>query len=351
MSELSLDKKIVQFLENTIGNKPDVFPLAGDASSRRYYRLVWQKKSWVLMVSEPFCDSQTFPFLNIQRFWSKQGIAVPEVIASSGNLGTILLEDLGDLTLERKFWECQEGTASIPLYRQAIDELIKIQFKTYFAPDGAKECIAFNTLFDSAKWMWEIDYALEHLVKKYFRIDLSKKELSEVRTAFSKLVKQLDNEPKYICHRDYHSRNLMIHLGKIRVIDFQDARLGPIQYDLVSLVRDSYVQMESSMISELVRYYFDQRAEYKKNQNLEDLSLEKFMEVFKMQSIQRCFKACGSFASFYNQREDSRYLNYLPNTLLNIRKIMTDFDFMKPALKVFDDRGVFESSRSIHLCQ
>jgi aminoglycoside/choline kinase family phosphotransferase len=107
----------------------------------------------------------------------------------------------------------------------------------------------------------------------------------------------------------------MIKHGKVRVIDFQDARLGPIQYDLVSLFKDSYVDLQLHIADNLMKYYLSERA--KVYEPIKDLN--HFDEIYEIQSVQRCFKACGSFASFYVIRKDTRYLKYLNKTLKQVR--------------------------------
>ena len=138
---------------------------------------------------------------------------------------------------------------------------------------------------------------------------------SEIVGIFTKISETLHKEPKYISHRDYHSRNLMIKFDKMCVIDFQDARMGPVQYDLVSLIKDSYVDITDEYGQRILSYYFDRAKDYKKT-----FDRDHFNHIYELQSIQRCFKACGSFASFFHQREDRRYLKYLTPTLKKVIK-------------------------------
>ena len=136
----------------------------------------------------------------------------------------------------------------------------------------------------------------------------------------------------------------MLKFGKARIIDFQDARLGAVQYDLVSLLRDSYVNMDDVMAQQLIGYYLDRRREFTKGTShaLEDPSFEHFMTIFEVQTIQRCFKACGSFASFNNLRSDTRYLKYLPSTLQTVKRSLGSFEEYRPFLRILENHGVFE---------
>jgi aminoglycoside/choline kinase family phosphotransferase len=334
-------KEFSSFLRSAIQDKPyEVFQLAGDASARRYYRVATDTEAWVLMVWEPFKDDGNYPFLSVRDHFAKHGVAVPNVIAKAPDQGLVLLEDLGDLTLERKFWENQSHQTVVPFYRQAIDELIKMHYPSTF---DRNECTAFKMEFDVEKLSWELNYGRDHLLSKLCGIKFSEIEKKELDRIFLKISTTLHEEPKFIAHRDYHSRNVMIKMGKARIIDFQDARLGPVQYDLVSLLRDSYVNMDEPIARELIGYYLDRRKEVRApSGRLEDPSLEKFMRIYEVQTVQRCFKACGSFASFYNLRSDTRYLKYLVPTLQTVKKSLSTFDEYRSFYNLLNDQGVFD---------
>ncbi len=311
-----------------------VFSLAGDASNRRYYRVVHDQHSYVLMRWEPF-DPQSYPFLSVLNHFHKNGVHVPEVVNMSPTEGLVLLEDLGDLTLERRFWETQQTDGSLEFYKMAVDELIKIHFK---ATADKTDCTAFKIQFDTEKLLWEMNYGKDNLLAGVLKFNFTDSLQKEINEVFVDICTKLHEEPKFIAHRDYHSRNLMIKLDKMNVIDFQDARLGPIQYDLVSLFKDSYVDMSDQMASQLTDYYLD-LAKPNLGQNF---SREHFDYIYELQSIQRCFKACGSFASFYNLRQDRRYLKYLSHTLRKVIKSVTVFPEYKVFADILIDSGALE---------
>lgn len=346
-STMVLNENAVQFLTQHFDSPEfQVVPLAGDASSRRYYRIVHQEKSWVLMVWEPFENPETFPFINVQTHLKKHHVHVPDIIQFSKEEGLILLEDLGDLTLERKFWENQNQEVAIPFYKQAIDELIKIHFlATADRPEADSSstswtppCTAFTVAFDTAKLLWEMNYGREHLMEKLNPGSLTKSFEIPLKVIFEDICKKLSDEPRYIAHRDYHSRNLMLKFGKMRVIDFQDARLGPIQYDLVSLLHDSYVNLNDRTRFELLNYYLDAARPHLPK----DFSREHFDRIFKLQIVQRCFKACGSFSSFYNLRKDRRYLKYIEPTINKVSEVLELFPEYKEFHSVLLDSGILE---------
>lgn len=311
-----------------------VFSLAGDASNRRYYRVVLDQNSWVLMRWDPF-DPNNYPFLSVLNHFKKSGVHVPKVVAMSPDEGLLLLEDLGDLTLERKFWENQNQNAAIDFYHMAVDEIVKIH---HVATTKEGPCTAFDIKFDTEKFLWEMNYGADNLISGILNFKMSDAHKKELQRIFIDISSRLDKEPKKIAHRDYHSRNLMIKLDQMNVIDFQDARLGPIQYDLVSLMRDSYVDMTDDMANSLIDYYLEQSKQYLPK----DFSKENFMHIYELQSIQRCFKACGSFASFFHQRQDRRYLKYLPGTLRRVMKAINEFPEYKTFADILIDSGALE---------
>lgn len=317
-----------------------IYQLAGDASARKYYRVIHNDKTYVLMVWEPF-DEKTYPFINVLQHFDYAKVNVPKIVALDAKLGVILLEDLGDLTLERKYWEATEPENTWDFYQKALDEIIKIHTT---ATTGSNPKISFNVAksieFDVAKFMWEMNYAKTHLIEGLLKFKMDDKLSSELDNAFNGFCTRLHQQPKVICHRDYHSRNLMIKLDKVIVIDFQDARMGPIQYDLVSLLKDSYVDISDSYADKMLKYYFE-KTNFVKNTKE---SLEQFNLIYELQSIQRCFKACGSFASFMNTRNDKRYLKHLPGTLKRVVRSLEFFPEYKVLLNVIKDSGTLEKN-------
>ena len=335
-----MDPKIDSFLEEHFHDKNSrVLALAGDASSRKYYRVIRDQESSVLMYWEPF-DKDKYPFLSVLNHFSKNHVHVPEVLHYSEADGLVLLEDLGDLTLERKFWENQSHEMALGYYRMAIDELIKIHFH---CTRDRSPCTAFDIEFDTEKLLWEMKYGLDNLILGVCQFEMSATAKDQLVDLFRSLCDIIAKEPKFIAHRDYHSRNLMIKLDRMRVIDFQDARMGAMQYDLVSLLRDSYVNMSDSMAQALLEDYLDKGREFLPP----GFSREQFDYIYELQTIQRCFKACGSFASFYNQRKDTRYLKYLSNTLRRVLKSVTEFPEYKMFSDVLIDSGSLERKYEI----
>src|SRR5690606_12598966 len=188
-----LDHSILSFIHQVIGTSEfSVEPIAGDASNRRYFRAIYSEDSCVVMLWDPFVDDGNYPFLSVHALFAANKVSVPRVLAKNPALGVILLEDLGDLTLERKFWENQNQELAVPFYKQAIDELIKIHYLA--SADTKKSCTAFKVQFDVEKLMWEMNYGREHLLEKLCGIKLSTSVKSELEAIFIDICTKLDAE-------------------------------------------------------------------------------------------------------------------------------------------------------------
>ena len=336
---------LIEFLEAHYKNSNfKVFQLAGDASARRYFRILQRdpaepkkEETAVLMVWEPFDNVDDYPFLNVLQLFKENNIPVPEVLSVSPEKGLLLLEDLGDLTLERKFWENQDQVQVLGHYHKAIEHLLKIHFSCTSSPSSSS--VAHSIKFDVEKLLWEMNYGKRHLLESFCQLSLGNTAQVTLEKQYLSICETLAEQSKWVCHRDYHSRNLMLKWGELYVIDFQDARLGPLQYDLVSLLKDSYVDLKPEIREQLLLAYYNEA----KNFSAVELdSYEDFQRLYELQSIQRCFKACGSFASFYNNRGDRRYLKYLPRTLKSVRASLELFPQYQDFLNVLADNGLFE---------
>lgn len=334
-----LAPEILKFIAKQIGTQDfECLQLAGDASTRKYYRIVYDNRSRVLMSWEPFQDPDDYPFLNVQRHFAKVDVRVPKVEGLAPELGVVLLEDLGDLTLERKFWENQNQSQALPYYEQAVDEIVKIHFLASKPENPPSVCHKIQ--FDTAKFMWEMNYAREHFLERVGGVQLSDSDQKLLQNEFLDICETLHHLPKFVCHRDYHSRNLMLKLGRIYVIDFQDARLGPVQYDIVSLVHDSYVRLSPESIDHIKKDYVTKAtAAGPKGAIRPD-----FEDMFKLQIVQRCFKACGSFTSFFNMRNDTRYLKYVKHTATLVEDTLDQLGKYKLLRRVLRESGL--SSRN-----
>ena len=141
---------------------------------------------------------------------------------------------------------------------------------------------------------------------------LADAEREALRAEFAAIVRELASEPRVLCHRDYHSRNLMLHDGELYIIDFQDARLGPDTYDLVSLLRDSYVDLPEQTVDELIAYFLALKGR-------RAAAEREFRRRFDVMALQRNLKALGTFGYQTTARRNPVYIQYIPRTLRYVR--------------------------------
>ena len=207
----------------------------------------------------------------------------------------------------------KSGTTVQRLYERAVDELVRIQ--TEGTRKRNSKCIVFGRAFDVPLLMWEFDHFLEYGIPHCAGRAIFPFDRKDIRTEFRKIAVTLARLPKIFTHRDYHSRNLMVHKRKIRVLDFQDALLGAHIYDLASLLRDSYTRLDESLVDSLLAYYRDRM----KGCLGRGDSAQSFRRLFDLMSIQRNLKAVGRFAYIDKVKKNPRFLTYIPQTLGYVR--------------------------------
>jgi len=303
-----------------------VVKLPGDASTRGYYRIWTKDKTYVMMKMENYADQgMNLPFLTLQKHLSMSGIDVPTVLDTDPARGIILLEDLGDVTLLRCLQEVSTPEVERDLYEQVIDSIVDLQLQA--SPrEGSPDLDAFKLRFDHEKLMWEVNFTVEHFYKTYLARNIRDKDLKIITNRFSEFCTALAAQPTVFTHRDFHSRNIMAtpignDENRLVMIDFQDARMGPAQYDLASLLKDSYYQLEDTQVHKLVDYYMVRREALSGTR----LDRDEFWKMFDLMSLQRNFKAIGSFASFMNRRGNPGYLKYIGNTFENVRRTLLKY--------------------------
>ncbi|HEX2340039.1 MAG TPA: phosphotransferase [Vicinamibacterales bacterium] len=286
-----------------------VVPLTGDASDRRYFRiLVPDGPTTVLALHAGPIDYATLPFVNVAELLARMPVPIPAILDHADDLGVLVLEDLGDVTLQ-----AHVGAASvsehIAHYRQAVAILEVLQRRG--AELASPAFLPYGIAFDVEKLGWELDFFAKHFLKAYRGIDLPAAARAALATEFRTIVEELATEPHVLCHRDYHSRNLMLHQGRLYAIDFQDARMGPDTYDLVSLLRDSYVDIPEQTADDLVTHFL----------SLGERTNEAraFRDRFDVMALQRNLKALGTFGYQTTTRGNPVYIQYMPRTLRHVR--------------------------------
>jgi aminoglycoside/choline kinase family phosphotransferase len=288
----SARERIDEFVRRAaLGAATDVVALTPDASTREYFRIPWRGATAVAAVyPEPF-DPEVHPFIDVTRLFEAAKLPVPSILEVDAGRGVIVQEDLGDRQLRRVFETATEDEREAYVER-AVQLIADIQAATQLAYE--RNSIASRLAFDEAKLSWELDYFVEHYFKSYRREQLSHGDEAQLRAELNDVAAELAARPRVLCHRDFHSSNLIVDAGdRLRVIDHQDARMGPASYDLVSLLLDRQTSVPSlAEIRQRRLFFLEERA----SRGLEEIAADDFAREFRLMTVQRCLKACGTFS-------------------------------------------------------
>ena len=289
--------------------KPRVVPLTPDASDRRYFRVLLPDAPNIVLslYAAPF-EVAKLPFVNVATLLEKMPVPIPAVLGHADDLGVLALQDLGDVTLQAHLGAASPAQHAA-LYRQAVSLIATLQRRGQELE--SPEYLPYGISFDVEKLTWELDFFTKHFLEAYRGITLADTERTALREEFAGLVRELAAEPRVLCHRDYHSRNLMMNDGQLYMIDFQDARMGPDTYDLVSLLRDSYVDLTDQTVEDLIAYFLALKG------TPEDAD---FRRRFNVMALQRNLKALGTFGYQTTARRNPVYIQYIPRTLRYVRR-------------------------------
>lgn len=327
LDKARLPEVLVPFVrELTGGGEGSVETMVGDASTRRYHRVRVHggtPASLVIMElpDEPLKSEEAsaggpppeLPFLNIQRYLAAGGIPVPRVYKADMPRGLIALEDLGDRTFESIVKDAAPAQRR-PYYRRAMEHIVELQRLGRRRPDAG--CLAFGRRFDQPLLRWELDHFREWYLEAERGAALNEADRAAMDKAFEWLSGTLAAAPTVLVHRDFQSRNLMVvadHRPELRVIDFQDALLGTEAYDLVALLRDSYVVLSPEELDDLVGEFV----------NLAAISDETgFRRLFLLQTLQRKLKDIGRFVFIDRVRKNPSFLRWIPSTAGYIRQAL-----------------------------
>jgi aminoglycoside/choline kinase family phosphotransferase len=298
-----------------------VVPLTGDASDRRYFRvLIPQEPSQVLAVHPGPIDFEALPFVNVARLLSAMPVPVPRILAHSDALGIIALQDLGDVTLQAHLGAASPAEHAA-LYRQAVTFINTLQRRG--AELASPTYLPYGIAFDVEKLTWELQFFVKHFLEAYRGAVLTEASRAALAKEFAAIAGELAAEPRVLCHRDYHSRNLMLHEGSLYIIDFQDTRMGPDTYDLVSLLRDSYVDFTEAQVEELIAFFLAQRHDPPGGE-------AEFRRRFDLMALQRNIKALGTFGFQTTSRQNTVYIQYIPRTLNYVRANLSRYARFEP---------------------
>ncbi|MBP9674461.1 MAG: phosphotransferase [Bacteriovoracaceae bacterium] len=317
-------------LKDFSGEIKEIVRLAGDASTRRYYRVLGSKYSFVVCLDTPLKDeNEEYFFCTIQSFLKESGIRVPIIYDVDLKKGYLLEEDLSDETLLKRLASIDSLEQEFVLYKESVDILGNLH--KLDVSSSHKKVNLTHKLFDQEKLMAEVDFTLDYFSEKFLKSKWSVEIKQQVRIGFVKIIEELVSYPMVFTHRDFHSRNIMMLKDEMVLIDFQDARLGIPQYDLVSLLEDCYYSIDATNKEKLISYYWNSYAKSFSGQG----SYENFLRLYDLMSIQRVFKALGSFAYIFYHRKDERYLKYMGYGMEKIKHILSsysEFNFLRKTL-------------------
>jgi aminoglycoside/choline kinase family phosphotransferase len=296
--------------------------IAGDASDRKFYRLEGADIGAICMRFpkwEGGYGGDPISWLGMHKALLEMGIPVPAVYEVDEKKACIWTEDFGDdflnccIANDVLDMEDPRSKESLNYYQQALDLLVKAQYPTAHHSSHPAEKLSFDT----TKLLFEMHFFAKHFLNGFLGLNATEEspEWKPVFDDFLKLSQWLNDRERVLCHRDYHVRNVMIVEKTAKWIDFQDARMGPHTYDVVSLVRDSYVKITQKTREMLYNYYFKNMNDARTQQGLTPMSRKDYdIECLHM-GLQRNVKAIGSFGYLATTKGKPGYLSYVQWTL------------------------------------
>jgi len=325
----SASDRLVEYLSAAPGKGPgQITALTPDASTRSYFRVPWKRGTAVAAVYPEAFDAEVHPYLDVTRLFLDANIPVPQIYAIDGARGIIVQEDLGDQQLSR-FYENATEEECEEFKEKAISLIAQIQKATERAQET--DSIASRLAFDEPKLSWELNFFREHYFGSLRGEVLKRSEETELKVELNDLAAELAAVPRVLCHRDFHAANLLVdHKKHLRVIDHQDARMGPASYDLVSLLLDR--QTCAPSLAEL-RHHRLYLLEERGLLGLTAIDPDEFAKEFRLVTVQRGLKAVGTFS--YQSAVRGRAATYqeLINPLLGIVVQATEWLERFPVLR------------------
>lgn len=293
------EQQLRQWLGTELGREFLLAPASDDASFRRYFRVTLDNGSTRVVMDAPPERENTEPFMRISARLAAAGVHVPRVLAADRERGFLLLTDLGD----RQYADALNDDSVDALYGDALDTLMLIQ--------GISDTSGLPA-YDSELLQRELEIFREWLLAAWLDLHLSPAEQDTLDESFALLVDNALEQPRVFVHRDYHSRNLMVCTpGHPGVLDFQDAVVGPVSYDLVSLLRDCYVAWPEQRVQGWCRQAWQRMREAGRI----DCDLARFQRWFDLMGMQRHLKAAGIFCRLKLRDGKDGYIKDIPRTL------------------------------------
>lgn len=296
-------------------------PASADASFRRYFRVDTQSGQSLIVMDAPPPQEDVRPFVKVAELFSATGVSVPTILAQDTERGFLLLSDLGSTTYLKQL---NPDTAH-KLYLDAIDALIQLQVQSR---------AGVLPVYDRELLHRELMLFPDWYVTRHLKATLSDAQSADLNRVFDMLLANNLAQAQVYVHRDYHSRNLMVmDKGNPGILDFQDAVYGPITYDLVSLLRDAYIQWDEELVLDwTIRYW--ERA--RKAGLPVSHDVDAFYRDFEFMGLQRHLKVLGIFARLYHRDGKDGYLNDIPLVMDYTRKTAYRYKEFAPLIRLLD---------------
>ncbi len=291
---------------------------SADASFRRYFRIHYQDKTMIAMDAPPDKEDSR-PFIDITQRLLNAGVHVPDIFKQSLDQGFLVLSDLGSTP----YLDQLNEESADALYADAIDALIKIQ------QANSTDLPVYNADLLQTEMRLMPDWFLN----THLQLTLTEKQQQIVSNTFDALTTAVLEQPQAFVHRDYHSRNLMFSAKRNPgIIDYQDAVLGAISYDLVSLLRDCYIAWPNNKVEQWALAYRDQAVNAHIIDAVDDAT---FIRWFDLMGLQRHIKVLGIFARLYHRDGKENYLNDLPLTLEYVMQVGKKYPETEALISLF----------------
>ena len=289
--------------------------LKGDGSERQWYRLKTARQSIIMVdhgIRQSALISEVDSFVHLGRHLYHQGVSVPEIYFYDTFSGLVFLEDLGDVHLQQTV-RSKKSAAIAAIYKSVIDQLIRLSCNgaDRFDPNWTYQTSNYNRELILEK---ECRYFLEAFLNNFLNF---KERYEDFQADFSALAdKALQTPNTGFMHRDMQSRNIMIKDRKIYFIDFQGGRLGPIQYDLASLLIDPYVEIPPDVQDDLLNYCIEVLSA------LTEVDSEKFRSCYQYCRLTRNLQILGAFAYLSKVKGKRQFENYMPAAVRSLRSTL-----------------------------
>jgi len=318
--------QINNWLQKDLGLKEyDIQPASSDASFRRYFRLTSKSGKFnsytsgnsLIVMDAPPPQENVKPFIYVSSLLADMGLNVPVVLEKNIENGFLLLSDLGST----QYLSVLSEDNADKLYGDALNALLRLQ------KNGPRKS-DFFPLYDSAFFQRELNIFTEWYLEKHLQIRLTQAQLAVIEDAHHILIASALEQPVVLVHRDYHSRNLMLtDSNNPGILDFQDAVIGPVTYDLVSLLKDCYIEWP---VDKVQSWCFQHKDQIEKAGIVEPVSEKQFLRWFDLMGAQRHLKAAGIFARLNHRDGKADYLNDIPRTLSYVCDVASRYTELNP---------------------